>query len=130
MAPTPSNAMQPVAIVGGMRLPFCRSNSAYSNLSNKKMLATVLSAIVERYSLAGERLGEVNAGAVISHSRDWNLAREVTLSSGLDPRTPATTMQQACGTSLQAAMVAAAKIASGQIDACLLYTSPSPRDRG
>ena len=128
MAPTPTGTVQPVAIVGGIRLPFCRSNSAYSDLSNKKMLSTVLSAIVDRYALAGERLGEVNAGAVISHSRDWNLAREVTLSSGLDPRTPATTMQQACGTSLQAAMVSAAKIASGQIDVAIAAGSDTVSD--
>lgn len=128
MVSTPSNGMQPVAIVGGLRLPFCRSNSAYSSLSNKKMLSTVLSALVDKYSLAGERLGEVNAGAVISHSRDWNLAREATLSSGLDPRTPAITMQQACGTSLQAAMVAGAKIASGQIDAAIAAGSDTVSD--
>jgi acetyl-CoA C-acetyltransferase len=128
MAPINQPGLQPVAIVGGLRLPFCRSNTAYSQLSNKKMLATVLSAIVDRYALKGERLGEVNAGAVISHSRDWNLAREATLSSGLDPRTPAITMQQACGTSLQATMVAAAKIASGQMDAAIAAGSDTVSD--
>lgn len=119
---------QPVAIVGGLRIPFCRSNTSYASLSNKKMLSTVLSALVERYDLAGERLGEVNAGAVISHSRDWNLAREAALSSGLDARTPAITMQQACGTSLQATMVAAAKIASGQMDAAIAAGSDTVSD--
>lgn len=119
MVSNPQTSIQSVAIVGGLRLPFCRSNTGYSDLSNKAMLSTVLASIVDRYSLTDERLGEVNAGAVISHPRDWNLAREATLSSGLDARTPAITMQQACGTSLQAAMVAAAKIASGQIDSAI-----------
>lgn len=114
-----SDTLKPVAIVGGLRIPFCRSNTAYTALSNKKMLSTVLSAMVEKYNLAGERLGEVNAGAVIKHSSDWNLAREATLSTTLDAGTPAMTVQQACGTSLQAAMIAAAKIASGQIDSAI-----------
>lgn len=114
-----TNTLKPVAIVGGLRIPFCRSNSAYAHLSNKQMLSTVLSGMVEKYALKGEALGEVNAGAVITHSRDWNLAREAVLSTELSPRTPALTMQQACGTSLQAAMTAAAKIASGQIDSAI-----------
>ncbi|PID63986.1 MAG: acetyl-CoA C-acyltransferase [Gammaproteobacteria bacterium] len=108
-----------VAVVAGRRIPFCRANTAYDGLSNRKMLATVLNGIVDEFSLAGERLGEVNAGAVISHSRDWNLAREALLSTTLSPRTPGLTMQQACGTSLQGAMVAAAKIAVGQIDSAI-----------
>lgn len=111
--------LRPVAVVGGLRIPFCRSNTAYASLSNLKMLSTVLNGLVERYSLQGESLGEVNAGAVIAHSRDWNLAREAVLSTALAPTTPGLTMQQACGTSLQAAMTATAKIASGQIDSAI-----------
>ncbi len=114
-----ATALKPVAIVGGLRIPFCRSNSAYSDISNKKMLSTVLNGMVDRYALEGELIGEVNAGAVITHSRDWNLSREAVLSTGLSARTPAVTMQQACGTSLQAAMMAAAKIACGQIESAI-----------
>ena len=114
-----ADTLKPVAIVGGLRIPFCRSNSSYAAISNQKMLTTVLNGIVERYELAGVRLGEVNAGAVITHSRDWNLAREAILGTELSPSTPGLTMQQACGTSLQAAMVAGAKIASGQIDSAI-----------
>lgn len=114
-----TSSIKPVVIVGGLRIPFCRSNSAYAAISNKKMLSTVLNGIVNKYELANEHLGEVNAGAVINHSRDWNLAREALLSTSLAPSTPGLTMQQACGTSLQAAMVAAAKIACGQIDSAI-----------
>jgi len=114
-----ADTLKPVVIVGGVRIPFCRSNTAYAGLSNMKMLSTVLGGMVDRYNLAGEHLGEVNAGAVITHSRDWNLAREAVLSTRLAPTTPGMTIQQACGTSLQAAMVAAAKIASGQIDSAI-----------
>ncbi|MFK7891075.1 MAG: acetyl-CoA C-acetyltransferase [Granulosicoccus sp.] len=123
-----ASTLKPVAIVGGLRIPFCRSNSAYADLSNKKMLSVVLNAMVDQYALAGECIGEVNAGAVITHSRDWNLAREVVLSTALSPATPATTMQQACGTSLQAAMMAAAKIASGQIDSAIAAGSDTVSD--
>jgi len=112
-------SLRPVAVVGGLRIPFCRSGSSYADISNLKMLSVVLNGLVEKYDLGDAQLGEVNAGAVISHSRDWNLAREAVLSTRLSPRTPALTLQQACGTSLQAAAVAAAKIASGQIDSAI-----------
>lgn len=114
-----AQTLKPVVIVGGLRIPFCRSNSAYASLSNRKMLSTVLNGMVERYELKGQHIGEVNAGAVIAHSRDWNLAREAVLSTQLAPSTPGLTLQQACGTSLQAALVAAAKIACGQIDSAI-----------
>lgn len=123
-----SNLLKPVAIVGGLRIPFCRSNSAYASVSNKKMLTTVLNGMVDRYELSGQHIGELNAGAVITHSRDWNLAREAVLSTGLAPSTPAVTMQQACGTSLQAAMMAAAKIATGQIDSAIAAGSDTVSD--
>ena len=123
-----ATAMKPVAIVGGLRIPFCRSNTAYADLSNKQMLSTVLNGMVERYALKGQMIGEVNAGAVITHPRDWNLAREVVLSTQLSPSTPAVTMQQACGTSLQAAMMAAGKIASGQIDSAIAAGSDTVSD--
>jgi len=128
MAPHSEQIVRPVAIVGGLRIPFCRSNTAYADLSNLKMLTTVLSGMVDRWSLDGARLGEVNAGAVITHSKDWNLAREAVLGTSLDPRTPALTMQQACGTSLQAAMGAAAKIACGQIDSAIAAGSDTVSD--
>ena len=123
-----NGTIRPVCIVGGLRVPFCRSNGSYAELSNLKMLSTVLEAMVERWALDGERLGEVNAGAVISHSRDWNLAREAALQTRLDPRTPAITMSQACGTSLQAAMVAGAKIATGQIDVAIAAGTDTTSD--
>ena len=128
MAPHSEQIVRPVAIVGGLRIPFCRSNTAYADLSNLKMLTTVLSGMVDRWSLDGARLGEVNAGAVITHSKDWNLTREAVLGTSLDPRTPALTMQQACGTSLQAAMGAAAKIACGQIDSAIAAGSDTVSD--
>lgn len=114
-----TQTLKPVVIVGGLRIPFCRSNTAYASVSNMKMLSTVLNGMVDHYQLQGEHIGEVNAGAVIAHTRDWNLAREAVLSTKLSATTPGLTMQQACGTSLQAAMVAAAKIACGQIDSAI-----------
>jgi acetyl-CoA C-acetyltransferase len=106
-----------VAIVGGVRIPFARSYSVYATASNQDMLTATLRALVERFKLQGERLGDVAAGAVIKHSRDYNLTRESVLSSGLDPHTPGLDMQRACGTSLEAAIDIANKIALGQIDA-------------
>ena len=106
-----------VAIIGGNRIPFMRSNTAYSEASNMDMLSATIQGLVERFNLHGERLGEVAAGAVMKHSRDFNMAREATLNSGLSLETPAYDVQQACGTGLEAAILVANKIALGQIDA-------------
>lgn len=105
-----------VAIVGGVRIPFCRAHTAYAERSNQDMMTATLAGLVEKYGLAGEVLGDVALGAVIKHSRDFNLARESTLSSGLSPRTPAFDLQRACGTSLSAAILIGGKIATGLID--------------
>ena len=105
-----------VAIIGGNRIPFVRSNTSYTHASNMDMLGATLQGLVQRFDLAGERLGEVAAGAVMKHSRDFNLAREATLNSGLSPQTPAYDVQQACGTGLEAAILVGNKIALGQID--------------
>ena len=106
-----------VAIVGGVRIPFARSYSVYAAASNQDMLTAAFRAVVERFRLQGERLGDVAAGAVIKHSRDYSLVRECVLGSGLDPHTPGLDMQRACGTSLEATITIANKIALGQIEA-------------
>ncbi|OHC22329.1 MAG: acetyl-CoA acetyltransferase [Pseudomonadales bacterium RIFCSPHIGHO2_02_FULL_60_43] len=105
-----------VAIVGGNRIPFARSNTVYATASNQEMLISALDGLVERFNLHGERLGEVVAGAVLKHSRDFNLTRECVLGSRLAPETPAYDLQQACGTGLEAALLVANKIALGQIE--------------
>ncbi|MCG8609566.1 MAG: acetyl-CoA C-acetyltransferase [Pseudomonadales bacterium] len=112
-----STGIRKVAVIGGNRIPFTRSNTAYSSLSNQELLTSALRGLVDRYNLQGEKLGDVVAGAVIKHSRDFNMTRESVLSSGLAPETPAYDIQQACGTGLEAAILVANKIALGQIDA-------------
>ncbi len=106
-----------VAVVGGSRIPFCRSHTIYKDCSNQDLMAAALQALVSKYDLKGQTLGDVALGAVITHSKDWNLARESVLDSGLSPRTPGVTLQRACGTSLEGCMLVANKIALGQIDA-------------
>ena len=108
---------RPVAVVGGNRIPFARSNTVYAGVSNQEMLTAAIDGLVDRFDLQGERLGEVVAGAVLKHSRDFNLTRESVLGSKLAPETAATDIQQACGTGLQAAIQVANKIALGVIDA-------------
>jgi len=105
-----------VAIIGGNRIPFARSNGPYATASNQAMLTAALEGLIERYNLHGLRLGEVAAGAVLKHSRDFNLTRECVLGSRLSPTTPAYDIQQACGTGLEAALLVANKIALGQIE--------------
>lgn len=105
-----------VAILGGNRIPFARSNTVYSHASNQEMLTATFQGLVDRFNLHGERLGDVAAGAVMKHSRDFNLVRESVLSTTLAPETPAFDIQQACGTGLEAAMLVANKIALGHIE--------------
>jgi len=117
-----------VAIIGGNRIPFARSNTVYADASNQEMLTAALDGLVERFGLEGEQLGEFVAGAVLKHSRDFNLAREVVLGSKLSPRTPAADLQQACGTGLQAAIQVANKIALGQIEVGIAGGSDTTSD--
>src|SRR6185312_5589567 len=114
-----ADVLRRVAIVGSARIPFARSNTAYGDASNQDMLTAALSALVDKFGLRGEKLGEVAAGAVIKHSRDWNLAREATLGSGLHPTTPAYDLQRACGTSLSAVAQLANRIDRGEIDCAI-----------
>jgi len=122
------SAARRVAIVGGVRIPFARSYGNYATSSNQDMLTAAFRAVVERYKLQGERLGDVAAGAVIKHSKDFNLVRESVLAVGLDPQTPGLDLQRACGTSLEAAIVIGNKIALGQIEAGLAGGSDSISD--
>lgn len=117
-----------VAIIGGNRIPFARSNSAYTQLSNQDMLTEAVRGLVVKFGLRGEELGEVVAGAVIKHSRDFNLTRESVLSAGLAPETPCYDIQQACGTGLAAAIQVANKIALGQIESGIAGGSDTTSD--
>ena len=117
-----------VAVVGGVRIPFCRSNTFYADQSNLDMMAASLNGLVDRYGLKDQHIDEVVGGAVVTHSKDWNLAREAVLSTKLAPSTPGVTMIQACGTSLQAALGSAAKIATGEIESAISTGSDTTSD--
>jgi acetyl-CoA C-acetyltransferase len=123
-----ANIPRRVAILGGARIPFARANSAYTEASNQDMLTAAFRFLVEKYSLKNERIGEVAAGAVIKHSRDWNLARESALGAGLHPTTPAYDLQRACGTSLTAVAQLAHRIAAGEIDSGVAGGADSASD--
>ena len=112
----PTSQPRRVAVIGGNRIPFARSNSVYAQASNQDMLTAAIDGLVARHGLEDSRVGEVVAGAVLKHSRDFNLARESVLGSRLAPETPAYDIQQACDTGIQATLAVANKIALGQID--------------
>jgi len=116
MTDTNPRATRRVAIIGGNRIPFARSNGAYATASNQEMFTAALDGLVARFGLEGERIGEVAGGAVLKHSRDFNLVRESVLGSRLAPQTPGVDLQQACGTGLQAINYLANKIALGQLE--------------
>lgn len=106
-----------VAVIGGVRIPFCRAHTAYKRCSNQDMMTATLEGLVDKYDLRGQTLGDVALGAAIKHSRDWNLARECVIGSRLSLRTPGVDLQRACGTSIEAAIQVGNKIALGQIEA-------------
>lgn len=112
-----NTAPRTAVVLGGNRIPFARSNGPYAHASNQDMLTATLDGLVARFGLQDERLGEVVAGAVLKHPRDFNLTRECVLGSQLSPETPAYDIQQACDTGIEAAILVANKIALGQIDA-------------
>ncbi len=116
MASTQPNAPRRAAVLGGNRIPFARQFAAYAEASNQDMLTAALEGLVARYNLGGEKIDEVVAGAVVKHSRDFNLTRESVLGSSLDPHTSAYDIQQACGTGLEAAILVSNKIKLGQIE--------------
>jgi acetyl-CoA C-acetyltransferase len=117
-----------VAVIGGVRIPFCRSNTLYADKSNLEMLTGVLNGLVDKYNLEGVHIDEAIGGAVVTHSKDWNLAREAVLGTKLAPTTPGITVQQACGTSLQAASMLQAKIATGEIECGIAMGSDTTSD--
>jgi len=115
----PASNLNRVAILGGNRIPFARSNGTYADVSNTDMLTAALDGLVERYNLQDEIIGEVVSGAVMKLSRDINLTREATLNTALNPHTPTYDVSQACGTGLQATFTSANKIALGLIDSAI-----------
>ncbi|MEZ5819000.1 MAG: acetyl-CoA C-acetyltransferase [Hyphomicrobiaceae bacterium] len=123
-----TNPTRRIAVIGGVRIPFCRSNTLYADLSNLEMMTTALEGLVDKYGLAGAHVDEVTGGAVVTHSKDWNLAREAVIGSRLAPSTPGITMMQACGTSLQAAFGIGAKIAMGEIESGIAIGSDTTSD--
>ncbi len=123
-----ADRLRRVAIVGGVRTPFCRSNTLYADLSNLDLMTAALNGLVDKYDLKGQHIDEVVGGAVVNHSKDYNLAREAVLGTKLAPTTPGITMQQACGTSLQAAAAIGAKIASGEIESGIAVGSDTTSD--
>ncbi|HJW45749.1 MAG TPA: acetyl-CoA C-acetyltransferase [Lysobacter sp.] len=110
------NTRRPIAILGGQRIPFARQTTAYTHASNLEMLTATIDAVVKRFNLQSQRLGEVAAGAVLKHTRDFNLTREAVLASQLAPQTPAYDVQQACATSIETAILVGNKIGMGQIE--------------
>ena len=110
---------RPIAILGGMRIPFCRMNTDYMHLGNAEMLTAAFKALVDKYNLKGETLGDVAAGATLIHARDWSLTREAVLSSGLHPHTPGHNLDRACGTSLSTTIELGTRIAVGELDSAI-----------
>ena len=119
---------RPIAVLGGLRIPFCRNNTNYMRLGNLEMLSAAIKGLVDKYNLKGETLGDAAAGAVMKHSRDWSMTREAVLSSGLHPHTPAHNLDRACGTSLSTAIELGTRIAVGELESAIAAGVDSASD--
>ncbi|MGA9855215.1 MAG: acetyl-CoA C-acetyltransferase [Gammaproteobacteria bacterium] len=119
---------RPIAVLGGVRIPFCRMNTQYMHIGNLEMLGASVKALVDRYNLKNEILGDVAAGAVMKHSRDWSMTREAVLSSGLHPHTPGHNLDRACATSLSTAIELGTRIAVGELDSAIAAGVDSASD--
>ncbi|HVA56070.1 MAG TPA: acetyl-CoA C-acetyltransferase [Gammaproteobacteria bacterium] len=119
---------RPIAVIGGLRIPFCRNNTQYMRLGNLEMLSAAIKGLVDKYNLKGEILGDAAAGAVMKHSRDWSMTREAVLSSGLHPHTPAHNLDRACGTSLSTTIELGTRIAVGELDSAIAAGVDSASD--
>lgn len=117
-----------VAVIGGVRTPFCRSNTSYEDLTNLELMTAALTGLTDKYRLEGQHIDEVVGGAIVTHSKDFNLTREAVIGTKLKEDTPGVTLAQACGTSLQAAIGSAAKIAIGQIESAISTGSDTTSD--
>jgi acetyl-CoA C-acetyltransferase len=120
--------MRKVAVIGGIRTPFCRGNTGYDDLTSLDLMTAALNGLVAKYGLEGQHIDEVVGGAVVTHARDFNLTREAVIGTKLKEDTPGVTLSQACGTSLQAALGSAAKIATGQIEVAIACGSDTVSD--
>ncbi len=123
-----TKTLKRVAIVGSARIPFCRAHTGYRDETNMSMMTGALKGLVDKYKLKDTHIDEVMGGVVLNHSRDFNIAREAALNAGLAPSTPGTTVQIACGTSLQAALLVGAKIATGEIESGIACGADSVSD--
>ncbi|WP_299347327.1 acetyl-CoA C-acetyltransferase [uncultured Maritalea sp.] len=123
-----NKTLKRVAIVGSARIPFCRAYTGYMDETSLSMMSGALSGLVDKFDLKGQHIDEVMGGVVLNHARDFNIAREAALNAGLAPTTPGTTVQIACGTSLQAALMLGAKIASGDIESGIACGADSVSD--
>jgi acetyl-CoA C-acetyltransferase len=119
---------RPIAVLGGLRIPFCRNNTNYMRLGNQEMLSAAIKGLVDKYNLKGEILGDAAAGAVMKHSRDWSMTREAVLSSGLHAHTPAHNLDRACGTSLSTAIELGTRIAVGELESAIAAGVDSASD--
>ena len=120
--------LRKVAVIGGVRTPFCRGNTGYDDLTNLDLMTAALNGLVAKFGLEGQHIDEVVGGAVVTHARDFNLTREAVIGTKLKEDTPGITLSQACGTSLQAALGSAAKIATGQIEVAIACGSDTVSD--
>ncbi len=115
-------------VVGGNRTPFAKAGTKYAMASVQDLLTSAIDGLVARFGLAGTKVDEVVAGAVLKHTRDFNLTREAVLGSALSPNTPACDLQQACATGLEAVIYTSNKIRLGQAEIAIAGGTDSASD--
>lgn len=105
-----------IALVAGLRTPFARQLTALRGLDAIELGIRVTTELLARSEIDPELIQRVVYGQVIVLPQAPNIAREVTLNCGLDPRTDAYSVSRACATSYQSTAAVIQAIQCGEIE--------------
>ena len=117
-----------VAIVDGCRTPFAKAGTAFREISAVELGKVSVRELISRADLDVNEIDHVVYGTVIQSVQEPNIAREVTLGSGIPATVPSFTVGRACASSNQAITSAAEQIALGMADVVIAGGAESLTD--
>lgn len=105
-----------VFICSAVRTPIGAFQGALADVPATKLGATVVKAALERAKVAGDQVGEVYMGNVLTAGEGQAPARQAALYAGLPTDVPCTTVGKVCGSGLMAAVLGSKSILLGDAD--------------
>ncbi len=111
---SPRRAWRRLALVAPVRTPIGKFGGGLAGLSAADLGTHAAEACLRRAGLAGDLVDQVIFGHGRQASGGPNSARQIGYRAGIPPERPAFTVNQACGSSLQAVLSAARTILLGE----------------